>query len=176
MRDGTDRGSNSSEGDGSVPTNAAPSPATAAPTADEPVRVSLFDAVGGSTFFWNVVDHFYDAVERDPVLKPLYPEDLTDARRHTALFLVQYWGGPATYSEERGHPRLRMRHLPFAIGPAERDAWLALMMAAIDATLADAPADSLLGHPTEGPMIMASARSMFADYFEQASSAMINQS
>jgi len=131
--------------------------------------------VGGSEFFWSVVDRFYDGVEHDLLLKPLYPEDLTDAKRHTALFLIQYWGGPATYSEERGHPRLRMRHLPFAIGPAERDAWLELMMAAIDATLADAPPESLLGHPTEGPAIAGSARSMFADYFEQASSAMINQ-
>lgn len=131
--------------------------------------------MGGSAFFWDVVEHFYEAVDQDQVLRPLYPEDLTHAKRHTALFLIQYWGGPATYSEERGHPRLRMRHLPFAIGPVERDAWLALMMAAIDATLGDAPPESLLRHPTEGPAIVASARSMFADYFEQASTAMINQ-
>ena len=145
------------------------------PTGDEPVRVSLFDAVGGAAFFEAAVDHFYDAVLRDDVLRPLYPEDLADARRHTALFLIQYWGGPGTYSEERGHPRLRMRHLPFAIGQAERDAWFALMMGGIDASLADAPAGSLLDHPTEGSAIKASARSMFFDYFEQASTAMINQ-
>lgn len=168
MSDGPVRDSNSSE-------DSASSPANASGPTDEPVRVSLFDAVGGSAFFSSVVDHFYESVEHDPVLRPLYPDDLTDARRHTALFLIQYWGGPATYSEERGHPRLRMRHLPFAIGAPERDAWLALMMAAIDATLGSAPIDSLLRHPTEGAAITASARSMFADYFEQASSAMINQ-
>lgn len=140
----------------------------------EPVRVSLFDAVGGSSFFERVVEHFYDAVVDDAVLRPLYPEDLSDARRHTALFLVQYWGGPGTYSEERGHPRLRMRHQPFAIGQAERDAWLTLMMAAVDAVLVDPPEGSLLSHATEGEAVAASARSMFNDYFEQASSAMIN--
>ncbi len=141
---------------------------------NEPVRVSLFDAVGGSVFFERVVDHFYDAVLVDPVLRPLYPEDLADARRHTALFLIQYWGGPGTYSEERGHPRLRMRHLPFVIGQAERDAWLSRMMAGVDAVLADPPEGSLLAHPTEGEAVAASARSMFSDYFEQASTAMIN--
>ena len=145
------------------------------PSDVEPVRVSLFDAVGGAAFFEAAVDHFYDAVLVDDVLRPLYPEDLTNARRHTALFLIQYWGGPATYSEERGHPRLRMRHLPFAIGQAERDAWFALMMDGIDASLASPPDGSLLGHPTEGSAIKASARSMFVDYFEQASTAMINQ-
>ena len=142
---------------------------------EEPVRVSLFDAVGGVPFFEAAVDSFYNAVTTDEVLRPLYPDDLTDARRHTMLFLVQYWGGPATYSEERGHPRLRMRHLPFAIGRAERDAWLRRMMDGIDAALADPPPGSLLAHPTEGPAIATSARSMFADYFEQASTAMINQ-
>lgn len=164
-----------SQGAVSSPTDTPPVSGVPSPPATEPVHISLFDAVGGSQFFWSVVDRFYDGVEHDPLLKPLYPEDLTDARRHTALFLVQYWGGPATYSEERGHPRLRMRHLPFAIGPAERDAWLGLMMAAIDATLAEAPLESLLRHPTDGAAITDSARSMFADYFEQASSAMINQ-
>lgn len=141
----------------------------------EPVRVSLFDAVGGSGFFVDVVDRFYEGVLVDDVLRPLYPEDLTDARRHTALFLIQYWGGPGTYSEERGHPRLRMRHLPFAIGQAERDAWFGLMMDAVDGTLAAAPSDSILKHPTEGADITAAARGMFHDYFEQASTAMINQ-
>ena len=141
----------------------------------EATRISLFDAVGASDFFVAVVDHFYDNVVANAVLRPLYPEDLEDARRHTALFLIQYWGGPATYSEERGHPRLRMRHLPFAIGQAERDAWFELMMLAIDDTLAAAPDDSILKHPTEGADITATARAMFHDYFEQASTAMINQ-
>ncbi len=139
------------------------------------MRISLFDAVGGSEFFIDVVDHFYDHVVSNAVLRPLYPEDLGDARRHTALFLIQYWGGPGTYSEERGHPRLRMRHLPFAIGQAERDAWFELMMNAIDVTLAAAPDDSVLKHRSEGAEVTSTARAMFHDYFEQASTAMINQ-
>ena len=68
----------------------------------------------------------------DPLLRPLYPEDLTEPRRRLAGFLVQYWGGPSTYSDERGHPRLRMRHAPFVIGGAERDAWLRHMLASLD--------------------------------------------
>lgn len=144
-------------------------------TEGEPVRVSLFEAVGSSEFFVDVVDHFYDNVVINAVLRPLYPEDLGDARRHTALFLIQYWGGPGTYSEERGHPRLRMRHLPFAIGQAERDAWFELMMNAVDDTLAAAPKGSILQHPSEGVEITATARAMFHDYFDQASTAMINQ-
>ena len=86
-------------------------------------------------FFVALVDKFYAEVAGDPVLLAVYPEpdDLTAARHHLALFLAQYWGGPRTYDEERGHPRLRMRHAPFPIGPAERDAWLRHMRAAIDA-------------------------------------------
>lgn len=145
-------------------------------SADNPAtRISLFDAVGGSDFFIAVVDHFYANVVTNDVLRPMYPEDLGDARRHTALFLIQYWGGPGTYSEERGHPRLRMRHLPFAIGQAERDAWFELMMLGVDETLAAAPDNSILKHPSEGADITATARSMFHDYFDQASTAMINQ-
>ncbi|MEY4164696.1 MAG: hypothetical protein RLZ84_1042 [Actinomycetota bacterium] len=94
----------------------------------------LFDAVGGQAFFDTVVDAFYDAVEHDPVLLPLYPEgsDTVGARRRLSLFLSQYWGGPTTYSEERGHPRLRMRHVPYVIGERERDRWLLHMVAAIE--------------------------------------------
>jgi hemoglobin len=94
----------------------------------------VFDRVGGIAFFERLVDRFYDGVEADPVLLRLYPtpDDLSGARRHLTLFLAQYWGGPTTYSDERGHPRLRMRHAPFAIGPEERDHWLAHMRAAID--------------------------------------------
>jgi len=85
-------------------------------------------------FFEAVVGRFYDAVPTDPTLGPLYPEaDLAGARRRLTLFLAQYWGGPRTYDAERGHPRLRMRHAPFPIGPAERDAWLRLMREAIAA-------------------------------------------
>lgn len=100
---------------------------------------SLYDAVGGEPFFERLVDRFYDGVADDPLLLPLYPEapDLTGARRRLTLFLVQYWGGPTTYSDERGHPRLRMRHLPFDVGPAERDRWLVHMTAAVEATCAE---------------------------------------
>jgi hemoglobin len=93
---------------------------------------SVYDAVGGRPFFDDLVDGFYAGVAADLRLRPMYPEDLTDSRRHLAGFLTQYWGGPSTYSDERGHPRLRMRHVPFAIGEAERDAWLHHMLASLD--------------------------------------------
>ena len=92
----------------------------------------MYDAVGGGQFFVDLVDGFYAGVTTDPVLRPLYPEDLTDSRRHLAGFLTQYWGGPSTYSDERGHPRLRMRHAPFKVDPAARDAWLTHMRDAVD--------------------------------------------
>jgi hemoglobin len=98
---------------------------------------TVYEAVGGQRFFVDLVDRFYDGVATDAVLRPLYPDDLTEPRRHLALFLAQYWGGPATYSDERGHPRLRMRHAPFVIGDAERDAWLSHMLASLDAVAAD---------------------------------------
>ncbi|HVB90481.1 MAG TPA: globin [Acidimicrobiales bacterium] len=85
---------------------------------------ALFDRVGGEQFFTELVEHFYLGVAGDPLLRPLYPEDLTESAHHLALFFMQYWGGPGTYNELRGHPRLRMRHMPFVIGPAERDAWV----------------------------------------------------
>jgi hemoglobin len=95
---------------------------------------SLYERVGGTAYFEALVDHFYDGVSSDAVLRPLYPDgDLSDERRWLALFLVQYWGGPGTYSAERGHPRLRMRHMGFAIGAVERDAWLAHMLGAVAA-------------------------------------------
>ena len=94
---------------------------------------ALFDRVGGEQFFFDLVDRFYLGVKSDPLLRPLYPDDLTESSRHLALFLVQYWGGPGTYGEERGHPRLRMRHAPFVIGPPERDAWLRHMLEALTA-------------------------------------------
>ena len=92
---------------------------------------SLYEIVGGRDWFVDLIDRFYDAVDDDPVLRPLYPEDLTESRDHMVGFLVQYWGGPGTYSQQRGHPRLRMRHAPFAIGAAERDAWFGHMCAAL---------------------------------------------
>jgi hemoglobin len=90
-------------------------------------------------FFEALVDRFYEGVAADPVLLRLYPEpdDLAGARHRLTLFLAQYWGGPGSYQEERGHPRLRMRHAPFAIGPEERDHWLVHMRAAIDALAPD---------------------------------------
>ncbi len=94
--------------------------------------MSLYDEVGGEPVFRRLVDAFYDGVETDPVLRPLYPEgDLSAARDRLRLFLEQYWGGPTTYSDTRGHPRLRMRHVTWQIGEVERDAWLRLMLAAV---------------------------------------------
>lgn len=102
---------------------------------------TVYDAVGGRAFFDRVVDRFYDAVEADRLLRPLYPDDLTESRRHTAGFFAQYWGGgSAHYSDERGHPRLRMRHMPFPITTAHAEAWVRHMRAAYDAE-PDLPAE-----------------------------------
>lgn len=98
----------------------------------DPQASSLYDRAGGMPFFETLVGRFYDGVATDPVLRPLYPEsDLAPAARRLTLFLVQYWGGPRTYDDERGHPRLRMRHAPFAIDAEARDRWLVHMRAAI---------------------------------------------
>ena len=98
-------------------------------------RTTLYERAGGTPFFEALVGRFYDGVATDPILRPIYPEeDLTGARHRLTLFLIQYWGGPTTYDQERGHPRLRMRHAAFAVGPAERDRWLELMDAAMVAT------------------------------------------
>lgn len=94
---------------------------------------SLYEAIGGEETFRRLVDAFYAGVAQDPALRALYPEDdLRPAADRLRMFLVQYWGGPTTYSERRGHPRLRMRHAPFAINEAARDAWLTHMRAALD--------------------------------------------
>ena len=94
--------------------------------------LSLYDRAGGTPFFEALVGRFYAGVGADPILRAIYPEpDLAPAQRRLTLFLIQYWGGPRTYDDERGHPRLRMRHFPFAIGPAERDRWLVHMRAAL---------------------------------------------
>lgn len=96
---------------------------------------SFYDEVGGLPFFERLVEAFYEGVAADAVLRPLYPAgDLTDSRRHLALFLAQYWGGPQTYNDERGHPRLRLRHMPFRVGTAERDHWLLHMAGAVERT------------------------------------------
>jgi hemoglobin len=118
---------------------------------------TLFERVGGQPFFDGLVERFYEGVQSDPTLRPLYPDDLTESRDHLALFLGQYWGGPPTYSEQRGHPRLRMRHAPFVIGLAERDAWLRHMTDAVRAAQIDGE--------TEAELIA---------YFEMASRTLIN--
>ena len=95
---------------------------------------NVYEAVGGRPWFDALVERFFAGVEADPVVRKLYPEDLTASKAHTAGFLAQYWGGGFEhYSEERGHPRLRMRHAPFVIGQAERDGWYRAMEAAVRA-------------------------------------------
>ena len=128
----------------------------------EPLPVaSLYEALGGQPFFHELVDRFYRRVALDPVLRPLYPDDLSDPRRHLALFLGQYWGGPTTYSDERGHPRLRMRHARFVIGEPERDAWLRHMAAALDSLVVERDI-----HPVVEARLL--------DYFAMAADGMIN--
>ena len=112
------------------------------PTASD---LSLFEQFGGHQTFHRLVEAFYDGVAHDPELKAMYPEeDLEPAKERLELFLVQYWGGPTTYSQRRGHPRLRMRHMPFRITPDQRDRWLRHMMAACDEVSLPASADALL--------------------------------
>lgn len=122
---------------------------------------ALFDRVGGEPFFTELIDRFYLGIAGDPLLRPLYPEDLTESRRHLALFLMQYWGGPSTYNEERGHPRLRMRHAPFVIGPAERDAWLRHMRSAVD-------------HMAQSGDLGAEDADELMSYFEMAAQSLVN--
>jgi hemoglobin len=106
--------------------------------------VSFYDQVGGHETFRKLVHEFYAGVADDPELRALYPgDDLGPAETRFRMFLEQYWGGPPTYSEERGHPRLRMRHAPFKVTPAQRDRWLTHIMAAVD-TLDLAPANDLI--------------------------------
>ena len=98
-----------------------------------PDQQSFFDTVGGHPTFNRIVARFYAGVATDPVLRPIYPEDdLEAAADRLRMFLEQYWGGPTEYSDTRGHPRLRMRHAPFAVSPAARDHWLAHMRVALD--------------------------------------------
>ena len=110
----------------------APRPAAPAVPPRLEAVTSLYDAVGGEPVFRRLVADFYAGVAEDPVLRPLYPDDLGPAEDRLRMFLVQYWGGPTTYSEQRGHPRLRMRHVAWAVGERERDAWLRLMGAALE--------------------------------------------
>jgi hemoglobin len=97
------------------------------------VSISFYEEVGGHETFVRLVGAFYRGVAEDPVLRPMYPEeDLGPAKERLRGFLEQYWGGPTTYSQERGHPRLRMRHLPFHVNPDARDRWLTHMRTAVD--------------------------------------------
>lgn len=102
-------------------------------------ETTLYNRAGGMPFFERLVDRFYEGVVTDSVLWPLYPDqsDLEGAKRRLTLFLAQYWGGPTTYMDERGHPRLRLRHMPFTVGPLERDRWLVHMAAAIEEVSVD---------------------------------------
>lgn len=110
---------------------------------DDPT-VEIYERVGSDAPFYALVDAFYAGVESDPTLRPLYPADLTHAKAHLALFLIQRFGGHTAYGDKRGHPRLRMRHVPFRIGVAEKDAWLKHMNAAVDATPAFGPFRDIL--------------------------------
>lgn len=96
------------------------------------MEATFYDQVGGHAFFHRLVSNFYTEVEQNDLLRPMYPEDLSESKRHFEMFLEQYWGGPKTYSEERGHPRLRMRHAPFRINRVARDAWLEAMSTALE--------------------------------------------
>ncbi|ROO89520.1 hemoglobin [Actinocorallia herbida] len=121
-------------------------------------QVTFYEAVGGEETFRRLVRKFYEGVADDPVLRPMYPEeDLGPAEERLRLFLTQYWGGPSTYSEQRGHPRLRMRHFPFTIGERERDAWLAHMRTAVD---------SLDLHPQAAEMLW--------EYLSRAAHSLVN--
>jgi hemoglobin len=120
---------------------------------------SVYELAGGEKTFRLLVERFYARVAEDPVLRAVYPEeDLSGATERLTLFLIQYWGGPSTYSERRGHPRLRLRHQPFAIGQAERNAWLSQMTVAV-----------------ESLDLALAVRKALLDYFETASTAMINR-
>ncbi|MBJ8346763.1 globin [Antrihabitans sp. YC2-6] len=122
---------------------------------------TFYDAVGGAETFRRIVARFYREVAADEILRPLYPEeDLGPAERRFRMFLEQYWGGPRTYSDERGHPRLRMRHMPFTIGPFERDAWLRCMYVAIASIDSQTLDDE--------------HRKAFTEYIDMAAHAMLN--
>ena len=106
---------------------------------------SAYTDMGGSPFFQTLVQHFYAGVSADPLLTAMYPEDdLAPAQHRLLMFLEQYWGGPTTYGDERGHPRLRMRHAPYAIDEVARDRWLAIMRSALDSAIVEHGLDPAL--------------------------------
>ncbi|MEM8530658.1 MAG: globin [Chloroflexota bacterium] len=121
-------------------------------------RQTVYEMVGGDEPFRQLIEAFYARVEQEPLLRPMYPEDLEESKEALFLFVTQYFGSPPRYHELRGHPRLRMRHAPFSIGQAERDAWLAHMLAAVD--------DAGFEEPVRG---------MMHTYFEQAATFLINR-
>jgi hemoglobin len=121
-------------------------------------EINVFEQAGGEPVFRALVDAFYAKVEADPLLRPMFPDDLTPGKQYQLLFLMQYFGGPETYSAVRGHPRLRMRHMPFPIDENAQRAWLKHMLAAID--------DVGIAEPS---------RSIMRTYFERGSAFMINQ-
>ncbi|EME24166.1 globin [Rhodococcus triatomae] len=124
-------------------------------------EMSFYDAIGGAETFRKLTSRFYEEVAKDEIVRPLYPEeDLGPAERRMRMFLEQYWGGPRTYSEERGHPRLRMRHNPFKIGPLERDAWLRCMHIAIDSI--------------DEQTLDADHRRALVDYMDMAANSLVN--
>ncbi len=130
---------------------------------EDQVQITVHQAVGGDEFFVELVERFYAGVADDPLLRAMYPEEeLTGAKRRLALFLVQFWGGEPVYSQERGHPRLRMRHFPFRIGPAERDAWFRHMIGALNSLV-------------EERGTIPEAETAMRDYFQMAAEAMRNQ-
>jgi len=113
--------------------------------------LTIYEQVGGRETFERLASAFYDGVDQDPILRPLFVEESLDLpKRRLALFLIQYFGGPQQYMLERGHPRLRMRHLPLSIGPDERDAWVGHMLEAIDAVGIQEPARSEMRRYFEG--------------------------
>ena len=127
----------------------------------EQLQQTFYDAVGGAETFHAIVSRFYELVAEDEILRPLYPEeDLSGAEKRLRMFLEQYWGGPRTYSEQRGHPRLRMRHAPFRISPIERDAWLRCMHTAVA---------SIDSHTLDDEH-----RGQLLDYLEMAAHSLVN--
>jgi hemoglobin len=124
---------------------------------------TLFDRVGGTEFFQRLAAAFYASVRTDPVLLALYPQpdDLDGAAQRLALFLMQYWGGPTTYSDERGHPRLRMRHAAYPIDESMRDRWLSHMNAALDSC-------AMLAGQSGADRLSADVAQEMRDYFLRA--------
>lgn len=111
------------------------------PRGEAPRATTVHELVGGTDAFIELVDRFYARVEADPPLRAVYPEDLEPGKTHLALFLAQYWGGPTTYSDERGHPRLRRRHMPFEVTPDGAARWASHMLAAIESMGFPEPAE-----------------------------------